>query len=573
MVLKQTLVLLKFGEVIARAGAGQGGALVGVGNEGIWMSGRPRNGPMSSKTEGSMRQMSKNITIIPPSESRPNILRVATYCRVSTDLDEQASSYASQIRSYTELISQHEGWELVDIYADEAVSGTKTEKREDFNRLLADCRKGRIDRVLVKSISRFSRNTKDCLTALRDLMRLGVTVQFEKENIDTGTLTTELMVSVSGSLAQQESMSISQNIHQSYRRRMERGEFITTKPPYGYRLVNRRELEIVPEEAEIIRWVFDAYLGGQSARDIANELIRRGVRDRKGNVHWTTREIYYWLSNEKYVGDTLCQKTYKTGFPFVQKINQGEVDQFYVEGTHPAIVSQEVYDKAQALRQMKKKKINGPDGIYPLSRKMCCGICGFTLYRHVTRKGSVTWSCGRHQRKASNCRTGHIPEDAIYAAFLQVYNKLRLHQGIILRPALNQMEALETAVQRDNPAMLEVNRAIAQATERGYRISKLRANGLLDADACSAQMAVNNAQLTQLRAKRRRLLKNDDIGETAEALRQTVDVIRQGPEQLEMFDEALFAELVEQIVVSPTELRFRLYGGIEVEERIREDKR
>ena len=161
--------------------------------------------------------MSKNITIIPPSEGRPDVLRVAAYCRVSTDLDEQASSYASQIRSYTELISQHESWELVDIYADEAVSGTKTEKREDFNRLLADCRKGKIDRVLVKSISRFARNTKDCLSALRELMRLGVTVQFEKENIDTGTLTTELMVSVSGSLAQQESMSISQNIRMGYR--------------------------------------------------------------------------------------------------------------------------------------------------------------------------------------------------------------------------------------------------------------------------------------------------------------------------------------------------------------------
>ena len=151
--------------------------------------------------------MNKNVTIIPPSEDRPAILRVAAYCRVSTDSDDQATSYASQIRSYTELISQHEGWELVDIYADEAVSGTKTDKREDFNRLLADCRKGKIDRVLVKSISRFSRNTKDCLAALRELMRLGVTVQFEKENIDTGTLTTELMVSVSGSLAQQESMS------------------------------------------------------------------------------------------------------------------------------------------------------------------------------------------------------------------------------------------------------------------------------------------------------------------------------------------------------------------------------
>ena len=154
-----------------------------------------------------------------------------------------------------------------------------------------------------------------------------------------------------------------------------------------------------------------------------------------------------------------------------------------------------------------------------------------------------------------------------------MYNKLRLHEGVILRPALSQMDSLETALQRGNPAMLEVNQAIAQATERGYKISKLRANGLLDADACAAQMAVNNAQLTQLRAKRRRLLKNDDIGEAAEALRQTADTIRPGPERLEKFDEALFAELVEQIVASPTALRFRLYGGIEVTEQIGEDER
>lgn len=271
------------------------------------------------------------------------------------------------------------------------------------------------------------------------------------------------------------------------------------------------------------------------------------------------------------MGDTLCQKTYKTGFPFVQKINRGEVDQFYVEGTHPAIVSQEVYDKAQALRQMKKKQSKGPDAVYPLSRKMCCGICGFTIYRRVTRRGTGAWSCGRHLRSAANCPTGPIPQETIYDAFLRMYNKLRLHDGIILKPALSQMEALETAVQRDNPAMLEVNKANAQATERGYKISKLRANGLLDADACAAQMAANTAQLTQLRAKRRRLLKNDDIGEAAEALRQTVDAIRQGPERLERFDEALFEELVEQVVISPTALRFRLYGGIEVTERIGED--
>ena len=235
--------------------------------------------------------MSKNITIIPPSEGRPDTLRVAAYCRVSTALEEQESSYASQIRSYTELISQHEGWELVDIYADEAVSGTKTDKREDFNRLLADCRKGKIDRVLVKSISRFSRNTKDCLAALRELMRLGVTVQFEKENIDTGTLTTELMVSVSGSLAQQESMSISQYIRMGYRRRMERGEFITNKPPYGYRNAGCGTLEIIPEEAEVIRWVFESYLNGCSPASIAAEMNRRGIKKKYGKSIWRKKQL------------------------------------------------------------------------------------------------------------------------------------------------------------------------------------------------------------------------------------------------------------------------------------------
>ena len=157
-----------------------------------------------------------------------------------------------------------------------------------------------------------------------------------------------------------------------------------------------------------------------------------------------------------------------------------------------------------------------------------------------------------------------------HTAFVRMYNKLRLHEGIILQPALRQMEDLESTVQRDNPAMLEVNRAIAQATEQNYKISKLRASGLLDDDACTAKLASLDAQLTQLRAKRRRLLKNDDISEAAEALRQAVDTIRQGPEHLAEFDEALFAGLVERVTAGPSGLRFRLNGGIEVTERLRE---
>ena len=514
--------------------------------------------------------MSKNITIIPPSEGRPDVLRVAAYCRVSTALEEQESSYASQIRSYTELISQHEGWELVDIYADEAASGTKTDKREDFNRLLADCRKGRIDRVLVKSISRFSRNTKDCLAALRELMRLGVTVQFEKENIDTGTLTTELMVSVSGSLAQQESMSISQNIRMGYRRRMERGEFIASSPPYGYRNAGGGRLEIVPEEAEVIRWVFESYLNGQGIVTIAEEMNRRGVPKKHGEAAWIPYAVACWLRNEKYTGNTLCQKTFTTGFPYISVKNRGEVDQFYIENSHPAIISQEIFDKVQALRKKKKAPASAPSK-FPLTRKMICGKCGATFYRTVDRHGANNWVCSGHKDGNRNgkgaCPNLSVRERDIYTAFIRMYNKLRLHEGIILRPALDQMEALESAVQRENPAMLEVNRAIAQATEQNYKISKLRASGLLDADACAAKLAALDAQLTQLRAKRRRLLRNDDISEMADALRQTVETLHQGPEQMDEFDEELFNEMVEKITVDTDHvLRFRLRGGFDVAE-------
>lgn len=179
----------------------------------------------------------------------------------------------------------------------------------------------------------------------------------------------------------------------------------------------------------------------------------------------------------------------------------------------------------------------------------------------------------RHLEKAEKCPTGSIRESDIYSAFVRMYNKLWLHEGIILQPALRQMEDLETAVQRENLAMLEINRAIAQATEQNHKISILQSKGLLDADACAAKLTALEAQLAQLRARRRRLLKNDDISEAAEALRQTVETIRQGPERLDEFDEGLFAELVERITATSTGLRFRLNGGIELDEQLGEGRK
>lgn len=515
--------------------------------------------------------MSKDVTIIPPSGRRLDTLRVAAYCRVSSDSSDQLHSYAAQIRKYTEEIRCHEDWELVDIYADEGLTGTRMDKREDFNRMLTDCRKGRIDKILVKSVSRFARNTKDCLAALRELMSLGVAVHFEKEDINTETLTTELMVSVSSALAQQESISTSQNQRQSYKRRMERGEFITCKAPFGYLLTDGKNLEIVPEEAEQVRWIFNAYLYGHSLAWIAKQMTQKGIQTTDGTPYWQETTVQYLLKNEKYIGEALCQKTFTSGFPFVKKRNQGQVDQYHIEGTHPAIITREVFEKAREFRLRRAQRNNHPQASYPLTLKMICGKCGTPFIRRTTKNGYVSWACRKHDDRAADCPIGRIPETEIYTAFMGMYHKLKRHEGIIISPALTQLQELDEAMQRGNPAMLEINRAIAAASEQSYKVTTLQSRGLLDTAACSAKLLDIEAKLAELRRERRRLLKNEDIEAVMDALLQTANLIRAGPEQLEHLDETLFTDLVEKITVeSMTRIRFHLYGGIELTERLRE---
>lgn len=516
--------------------------------------------------------MNSNVTMIPACESKSDILRVAAYCRVSSDSTDQLHSYAAQIRKYTEEIGQHSDWELVDIYADEGLTGTRMDKREDFNRMLSDCRRGRIDKILVKSVSRFARNTKDCLAALRELMSLGVTVYFEKENINTETLTTELMVSVSGALAQQESISISQNQRLSYKRRMERGEFITCKAPYGYRIKDGKNLEIHEKEAAIIRLIFAHYLSGESTTEIATRLTNMGLRTRDGKEQWNTFSVSYILQNEKYIGDALCQKTLATdSFPFIKKRNQGEKDQYYVDATHPAIISKEMFERANALLQRRSSTKGTVLKKHLLTKTIYCGHCGSVFSRKETKNGYVTWACRMHNYQAQKCPMGRISEKEIYTAFVRMYNKLRLYEGIIITPALTQLQELNSALQRGNPAMLEINRAIATASEQSYKVTTLQSKGLLDAAACSAKLREIESRLAELRRERRRLLKNEDIESVMDTLRQTADLIHSGPERLERFDEALFADLVEKITAeSVTRIRFRLYGGIELPEQLRE---
>ena len=472
-----------------------------------------------------------NVKMIAPQTFQPEHMRVAAYCRVSSDSKDQLHSYAAQIRSYTEEIAQHDGWELVDVYADEGLTGTRMDKREDFNRMMRDCRKGKIDRILVKSVSRFARNTKDCLSTLRELSALGVSVQFEKENIDTKTLTTELMVSVSGSLAQQESISISANQKISYQRRMERGEFITCSAPYGYRIIDKKNLEIIPEEATTVQWIFDAYLNGRSAEWIAEQLTRRGIENTNTRKPWTAYGIRYILRNEKYIGDALGQKKFTKGFPFFRKRNHGEQEQYYVENTHLPIIEREQFEKVQNLLQLKAKRKKPTRSQYPLTRKIICEKCG--------------------------------------TPFIRMYRKLKENADMILNPAMDQLNALETILRQNNPKMLMINKAIAEATEESHKISTLRANGLLDADACAVRMNAISAKLTQLRGERRWLSENEALDETMDAIRKMTDVIKNGPEQMNIFDEDLFDSLVEKVIAeSQTRIRFRLYGGLELAEQL-----
>ncbi|MCW1081606.1 recombinase family protein [Streptococcus anginosus] len=258
-------------------------------------------------------------------------IRVAAYCRVSTDQDEQLSSYENQVNYYRDFISKHEDYELVDIYADEGISATNTKKRDAFNRLIQDCRDGKVDRILVKSISRFARNTLDCIKYVRELKELGVGVTFEKENIDSLDSKGEVLLTILSSLAQDESRSISENATWGIRKKFERGEVrVNTTKFMGYDKDENGKLVINPEQAEVVRHIYGQFLKGYSPESIAKELNVKDIKGWSGKANWYPSAILKMLQNEKYKGDALLQKTYTVDFLTKKRTeNDGQVNQYY----------------------------------------------------------------------------------------------------------------------------------------------------------------------------------------------------------------------------------------------------
>ena len=286
-------------------------------------------------------------------------IRVAAYCRVSTASDEQLISLEAQKAHYETYIKANTEWEFAGLYYDEGISGTKTAKREGLLSMLKDCERGLIDYIITKSISRFARNTTDCLTMVRRLLELDIPVFFEKENINTASMESELMLSILSGLAESESASISQNSKWSVKNRFKNGTFIISYPPYGYANVDG-EMVIVPEQAEVVKRIFADTLAGKSTHVIAREMNAEGIPPKKGK-NWTPGAINGILKNEKYTGDVIFQKTY-TDSSFNRHTNYGEYDQYLCEGHHEPIISHEDFDKANELLQQRgKEKGNGKD--------------------------------------------------------------------------------------------------------------------------------------------------------------------------------------------------------------------
>ena len=487
------------------------------------------------------------ITVIDPHIPERAKLRVAAYARVSSDTDDQINSYIAQVDFYSKYISAREDWELVDIYADEGITGLEARKRDDFNRMMEDCRTGKIDRVLVKSISRFSRNTKEYIQFVRELLRLGISIHFEKENIDTGKMTTEQIAQIYGAFAQMESTNHSGNMRTSMRIRMEKGLFVPPTAPYGYRLVGR-DLEIVPEEAQLVRWIYDAYLNGKGKDDIANELNRLGADRGHNREKWYPSTVNYILTNISYTGDMIWQKTFATDtIPFRQVRNRGQKPQYFAENCHPPIVSRDEFQRVQSLMAARKEQFTG--GAKPrtsvYSKRIYCGECGSMCRMKITH-GKTYWVCHRHDRAKENCPAPQVPEREIQQAVLRAYHKLKQGHGTILRPVLEQLKELRERELRSNRKISDIDKEIAHLTEQNL-----------------SQTDEIGRKLRDLRKLRRRAMDAAGEDQQIQATEQMLDYLTDSPEQLEEVDEELFESLIDRLTIQSAEqLNIQLRNGL-----------
>ena len=356
--------------------------------------------------------------------------RTAAYARVSTDSEEQLTSYSAQVDYYTNYIKSRDDWDFVSVYTDEGITGTNTKHREGFKRMVADALAGKIDLIVTKSVSRFARNTVDSLTTVRQLKEKGVEIYFEKENIWTLDSKGELLITIMSSLAQEESRSISENCTWGQRKRFADGKVtVPFKRFLGYDRGPDGNLVLNKDEAVIIRRIYSMFLQGMTPHGIAARLTADGIKSPGGKDKWNAGAVRSILTNEKYKGDALLQKSYTVDFlTKKKKVNEGEIPQYYVEGNHEAIIQPEVFELVQRELARRKGSTGKPSGVHIYSSKIKCGQCGSwygsKVWHSKTKYRKCVWRCNRKFDNEHHCTTPHFTEAEIQAMFIVVVNQL-----------------------------------------------------------------------------------------------------------------------------------------------------
>lgn len=488
-------------------------------------------------------------------------IRVAAYCRVSTDSEEQLTSYNSQVIHYKNLVESNPEWELVDIFADEGISGTQTDKRVEFQRMINEAMEGKIDLIITKSISRFARNTLDTLKYVRMLKDNNVAIMFEKENINTMTMNGEMLLVILSSLAQQESESISANVKMGLKMKMKRGELVGFHGclGYDYNTIDKT-ISINEEEAEIVRYIFQRYIEGAGAYVIAKELTRLKYKTKKGNTTWNEGSVRRIIKNEKYKGDVLLGKTF-TVDPLTHRRleNMGEEEQYYKK----PIISEEMFEEAQKLLKVRSSKHNNKGRGEKYSRKYAfssmikCGFCGGTTIRRTWHSKSVhekyVWSCMtsvKQGRKYCQHSKG-LDEKEIETAFVDSFNMLCSNNRDIIEEFLNDME--QTLSNMDvSKELKKVEKDILSVENKLSKLVDMRVDDIIDKDTYEAKYTELKNQMEKLKSNqtdlKSSLTERNDLKKRMKAFRE----IYEKNEPLKEFDRQIFESVVDQVILGKT---------------------
>lgn len=512
-----------------------------------------------------MTQISR---IEPTGKNRKRKLRVAAYARVSTDSGEQLTSLKAQKEYYTKLISSDPQWEFAGVYYDEGISGTKMAHRDGLLRMLSDCEKGKIDYILVKSISRFSRNTLDSLQMIRKLCSMGVYLYFEKEKIDTGKMESELLLSILSGLAENESRSTGGNLSWTIQKRFRDGTYIIPCPPYAYKNVNG-VLTVDEEKAPVVRRIYSEILAGKTTTCVAGRLNSDGIPSPRGRK-WSSTSICMIIRNEKYIGDTLLQKTF-TDDSFTRHKNCGEKDQIYIKDHHEPIVDRETYEKANRVIGFNAAEKGVESGTHKylnrnaLSGRIICGECG-GKWKHRFINGIPYYACSTHLVNVMTCRQLTVRADAIEAAFMTMMNKLTYAKKQILDPLQGRLTASDD---KDSVRLDEIETALEKCLERKQNANMFYSKGFLDNSVYSEEMISIADEETTLKKERKKILKRiSNTPDREKALTALMKYASKGISITE-YDEHLLDEHVDHIVIySRDELGFVMKCGPEFRERM-----